>query len=106
MPLNVKGRKLDSLLMELVNAWHLGDTNVIFHLSAQAWILSRSCCIRTWAASVSEESRMVLNIVQTSANIPTSDLMTEGRLLMKQLKMVGPKTLTLRNSCSDVLELR
>jgi len=48
---------------------------------------------------------MVLNIVQSS-NIPTSDLMTEGRSLMKQLKIVGPRTLTLRDSCRDVLELR
>ena len=36
---------------------------------------------------------MVLDIVQSLANIPTSDLMMEGRSLMKQLKIVGPRTL-------------
>ena len=55
---------------------------------------------------MSEESRMVLNIVQSSANVPTSDLMMEGRSLMKQLKMVGPRTRTLRDSFRDVVELR
>ncbi|XP_067869950.1 zinc finger protein 91-like [Heterodontus francisci] len=47
------------------------------------------CCIWTQIASVSEESQMLLNIVEPSANIPISDLMIEDRSLMKQLKMLS-----------------
>ncbi|XP_078054125.1 epidermal growth factor receptor substrate 15-like 1 [Mustelus asterias] len=64
------------------------------HQNLLAHIWSKFCCIRAWTVSVSEETRMVLNMVQSSVNIPTSDLLIEGRSLKKQLKMVGLRTLT------------
>lgn len=62
--------------------------------------------ILAFSISVSEELRRALNIVHSSANIPLQILVMEGRTFMEQLKMVGPRTLTLRNSCSDVPGLR
>lgn len=64
--------------------------NVTGHLSAKAWILSKSCGIRKRAASLSKESWMVLNVIQSSVSISTSGLMIERRLLIKQLMIVGP----------------
>eukprot|EP00061_Rhincodon_typus_P010997 g35683.t1 len=56
-------------------------------------------------ALVSEESQMVLNIAQSSANIHTSDIMMEEKSLMKQLKNVTKET-TLSDFCGNVLRLR
>lgn len=43
------------------------------------------------AVSFAEELQIELNIVPSLVNIPTSDLLVEGRSLKKQLNVVEPR---------------
>lgn len=73
---------LDFLLLDINIALHLCDVNVTYHLLAQDIVQILLHLVE--GCFTSEESQMVLNIVQIINKHPTSDLMIERRSLMTQ----------------------